>query len=194
MGAISPVPWLPPTAVDQIMQEIVEPTYTALQEGHLLFAGILYFGIIVTEAGPRLLEYNVRFGDPEAQVVLPLIQTDFADLTEAIINRSIGQLTLSISEQSSLGVVVAAPGYPSSHPTDLSVDPLPHIESEEAFIFHASTTRGPDGIRTGGGRCFTVVGLGHELLEARANAYRTAKNVTFPGSWMRPDIGGRIFG
>jgi phosphoribosylamine-glycine ligase len=172
----------------------VEPTFRGLQEDGRTYKGVVYFGIMVTEAGPMLLEYNVRFGDPEAQVVLPLIQNDFADLSEALAHGTLDRIELRISDQSALGVVVAAPGYPSSYPRHLPIDPLPTPSEHEAVVFHASTTREGDELFTGGGRCFTVVGFGGELLQARANAYKTAKEVTFPGSWIRPDIGGRIFG
>ncbi len=194
MGAICPVPWLPPTTAREIQDQIVEPTFRGLREDGIAFKGVLYFGVMVTESGPQLLEYNVRFGDPEAQVVLPLIQNDFADLSEALVHGTLDTVELRVSDQSALGVVVAAPGYPSTYPRHLPIDPLPQAEPKEAVVFHASTVEEDGQLFTGGGRCFTVVGFGNELLQARANAYKTAKGVTFPGSWIRPDIGGRIFG
>jgi phosphoribosylamine--glycine ligase len=194
MGAICPVPWLEADVEKQIRSRIVEPTFRGLAESNLMYRGVVYFGVMVTEAGPYLLEYNVRFGDPEAQVLLPLIRNDFTDICVAMIRGTLDQLTLAVTGDSSLGVVIAAPGYPSSYPKGLPVDPLPNPTEDEAFVFHASTAWENDALVTGGGRCFTVVGLGQELLQARARAYQTARDVTFPGSWMRQDIGGRIFG
>jgi len=194
MGAICPVPWLPPEVQQAIQGQIVEPTFRGLRAEGQAYRGVVYFGIMVTDAGPMLLEYNVRFGDPEAQVVLPLIQNDFADLSEAIVQGELDRVDLRVSDQSALGVVIAAPGYPFSYPRRLPIDPLPTPNTKDAVVFHASTAEEAGQLSTGGGRCFTVVGFGNELLQARANAYKTAKEVTFPGSWMRPDIGGRIFG
>jgi phosphoribosylamine---glycine ligase len=194
MGAICPVPWLDSQIESEIIRRIVAPTFAGLAARGIEYRGVLYFGIMVTSDGPLLLEYNVRFGDPEAQVLLPLINTDFAEICTRIISGSLGELTVQISDRSALGVVVAAPGYPSAYPTGLPVDALPTPPEEEALIFHAATNWDGPVLETGGGRCFTVVGFGSELLQARARAYQTAKDVTFPGSWMRQDIGGRIFG
>lgn len=194
MGSLSPVPWLAPDDLERIRTTIVEPTYAGLRDAGLAYRGVLYFGIMVTDAGPMVLEYNVRFGDPETQVVLPLIESDFANLCDAVLHDTIGSFPVRTSDQTALGVVVAAPGYPSDYPRDLPVNALPAPPEHEALVFHASTSIRGEHIVTGGGRCFTVVGLGSEILTARTRAYTTAKDVVFPGSWFRPDIGGRIFG
>jgi len=195
MGSLCPVPWLSPAEFDQIRTCIVEPTYAGLTDAGLAYRGVLYFGIMVTEHGPMLLEYNVRFGDPETQVALPLLDSDFANLCDAAMNDAIGDFPLRISNSTALGVVVAAPGYPSDYPTRLPVQHLPSPPENEALVFHAATGLSEDGtVVTGGGRCFTVVGLGAEVLSARKQAYTHAKDVVFDGSWFRPDIGGRIFG
>lgn len=194
MGSLSPVPWLTPDELGRIRATIVEPTYAGLRDAGLAYRGVLYFGVMVTDDGPMLLEYNVRFGDPEAQVVLPLLESDFANLCDAVLHDTIGSFPVRLSDQTALGVVVAAPGYPSEYPRGLPVDPLPVPAEHEALVFHASTTVRDEQVQTGGGRCFTVVGVGPEILTARTRAYTVAKDVTFPGSWFRPDIGGRIFG
>jgi len=195
MGALCPVPWLAPADLERIRVEIVEPTYAGLRDAGLSYRGVLYFGVMVTESGPMLLEYNVRFGDPEAQVVLPLLESDYANLCDAVLRGAIGDFPLRVSNKTALGVVVAAPGYPSDYPKGLPVRRLPAPPDQEALVFHAATTTDPSGeTLTGGGRCFTVVGLGNELLNARRLAYTYAKEVDFDGSWFRPDIGGRIFG
>jgi phosphoribosylamine---glycine ligase len=194
MGAICPVPWLDAKTMNRIVSEVVEPTYRGMSDAGLSYRGILYFGIMVTEDGPRVLEYNVRFGDPEAQVLLPLIASDLVDVFDAMATGSISSFTPTMSPLSALGVVVAAPGYPSDYPKGLPVDTIPGFSDDEALVFHASTQRVDGTVLTGGGRCFTVVGMGQGLLNARTRAYRAAKDVTFPGSWLRPDIGGRVFG
>ena len=194
MGAICPVPWLTDEESRRIENEIVIPTFRGLSESSLSFVGVLYFGIMMTDSGPRLLEYNVRFGDPEAQVVIPLLKTDFANLCEALTQRKLADFPIRYTDGAAAGVVVAAPGYPEEYPKGIAVTSLPKDSDGESLVFHASTSMDGRTIRTGGGRCFTAVGLGHELLSARNRAYATAKQVLFNGSWFRPDIGGRIFG
>jgi phosphoribosylamine--glycine ligase len=194
MGALSPVPWLMPDDYDAIRTSIVAPTYRGLRDAGLAYKGVLYFGIMVTERGPMLLEYNVRLGDPETQVVLPLLQSDLANLCDAVVHGAVGSFPVRVSNDTALGVVVAAPGYPSDYPRGLPVSQLPSPPESEALVFHASTALRDETVVTGGGRCFTVVGVGPELLTARTRAYTNAKQVLFPGSWFRPDIGGRIFG
>jgi phosphoribosylamine--glycine ligase len=194
MGALSPVPWLMPDDYDAIRTSIVAPTYRGLRDAGLAYRGVLYFGIMVTERGPMLLEYNVRLGDPETQVVLPLLQSDLANLCDAVVHGAVGSFPVRVSNDTALGVVVAAPGYPSDYPRGLPVSQLPSPPESEALVFHASTALRDETVVTGGGRCFTVVGVGPELLTARTRAYTNAKQVLFPGSWFRPDIGGRIFG
>jgi phosphoribosylamine--glycine ligase len=194
MGALCPVPWLTPVELERIRTEIVEPTYEGLRDAGLAYRGVLYFGVMVTQDGPMLLEYNVRLGDPEAQVVLPLIESDFTNLCDAMLNDGMREFPLRVSNDTALGVVIAAPGYPSNYPKGLLVDNLPTPPDSEGLLFHASTSTRGDAVVTGGGRCFTAVGVGPELLTARTRAYTIAKDVVFSGSWFRPDIGGRIFG
>jgi phosphoribosylamine---glycine ligase len=194
MGAICPVPWLKPDEMSRIETEIVARTFDGLKDAGLSYVGVVYFGIMMTDDGPRLLEYNVRFGDPEAQVVIPLIKTDFANLTEAMTQGGLSSFPLRYHDASALGVVVAAPGYPGSYPKGIPVTSIPRDVDGETLVFHASTRRDGETVVTGGGRCFTVVGLGREFLAARNRAYGAARNLHFEGGWFRPDIGGRIFG
>ena len=194
MGAICPVPWLTPEEKSHIETAIVARTFAGLRDAGLSYVGIVYFGIMMTDAGPKLLEYNVRFGDPEAQVVIPLLRTDFANLAEAMTQGSLANFPIRYTDGAALGVVVAAPGYPAAYPKQIPVTALPKEVEGETLLFHASTGLQEGQVVTGGGRCFTVVGLGRELLAARNRAYSAVKNVQFDGAWFRPDIGGRIFG
>ncbi len=194
MGAICPVPWITPKEMEQIDREIVAPTFRGIADAGLGYRGVLYFGLMMTADGPRLLEYNVRFGDPEAQVLLPLLRSDFTNWCEAVARGSIAGFPAGYLEASAVGVVVAAGGYPGSYEKGLIVSRLPSHPEDEALVFHASTTMHHGRLVTGGGRCFTAVGIGRELLNARSRAYSAARGITFPGSWYRPDIGARIFG
>ncbi|WP_455381666.1 phosphoribosylamine--glycine ligase [Salinispira pacifica] len=195
LGSVCPVPWLDPAMVTRIQTEVVEPTFRGLREASLLYRGVLYFGLMITDDGPRLLEYNVRFGDPETQVLLPLIKSDMGNLSEAVVAGKLSEFPLNISDQCALGVVVASRGYPGSYKKGIKVEPIPQTSEKERLIFHASTQHDRSGgLRTGGGRCFTAVGIGSELLQARIEAYAAAQLVRFEGAWFRPDIGAKIFG
>jgi phosphoribosylamine--glycine ligase len=192
MGAICPVPWIEAGGMSTITELIVEPTFKGFEMEKFDYRGVVYFGIMMTNTGPMLLEYNVRFGDPEAQVLLPLIENDFCNLSEAIVEQNLDQLELQLSDKTALCVVVASPGYPEKYKKDLPVS-LPK-GTKQQLIFHASTYLANETIYTNGGRCFSAVGLGSEILEARAAAYPAAAGITFPGAWFRHDIGNKIFG
>jgi phosphoribosylamine--glycine ligase len=198
MGSICPVPGVGEPLLRRIRAEVVEPTYSALAREGLAYAGVLYFGLMITASGPKVLEFNVRFGDPETQVLLPVLGLDLGAIVEAMAAGKLAEPAPAAAgiapPKAALGVVVASRGYPESSEKGVVVDPIPAFPSQEALVFHASTSRGADGLlRTGGGRCFTVVGLGGDLRQASANAYRAVERVRFDGGWHRRDIGGRFF-
>jgi phosphoribosylamine--glycine ligase len=173
---------------------VITPTVQGLRDANLSYRGFLYFGLMITDSGPFVLEYNVRLGDPEAQVLLPLLRNDFTNWCEAIVDSRIDSFPTAYGDGSAVGVVIAAAGYPGAHERDLRVTRMPSHPEHEALIFHASTHEEKGALLTGAGRCFTAVGTGPELLTARSRAYSAARGITFPGSWYRPDIGSRIFG
>lgn len=193
MGAICPVPWLTKASLDLISKEVIAPTFDALTKDNLMYKGILYFGIMVCADGPKVLEFNVRFGDPEAQVLIPLIETDFCDLFGAVADGQLDKLSLKISQKSALAVVVAALGYPGDYPKHLPVK-LDFINHEtDRFVFHASTLNEGKNLLTNGGRCFTLVGLGTDHLRAAESAYSLENKLEFEGAWTRPDIGSNVY-
>lgn len=194
MGAICPVPIVNAKTMKEIEETIIIPTFEGMKQENLNYKGVLYFGLMITKNGPQLLEYNVRFGDPETQVLLPLIDSDFGNLTEALLNEKLGAFPMRISHNSALGVVVAAQGYPGKYETGIPVKPIPIFPETDAVVFHASTTANDQHqVLTGGGRCFTVVGIGHNILNANVRAYEALKRVQFPGAWNRSDIGKKFF-
>jgi phosphoribosylamine--glycine ligase len=194
MGAICPVPWVDAPLMVRITQDVVEPTYAALSKEGLLYRGVLYFGLMITAAGPKILEFNVRFGDPEAQVLMPLLGHDLGDLFAAMANGSLDSVPAAPAPQrAALGVVVASRGYPNATEKGALVPPFSLPGGQGSMMFHASTTRDPNGaVRTGGGRCFTAVGTGIDLVSAGHAAYRAASAVKFDGAWFRGDIGRRF--
>lgn len=189
MGAICPVPRVDAALWKRILDETVTPTMAALNQDHLNYKGIVFIGLMITASGPRILEYNVRFGDPETQSLLALIDSDFGDLVQAMADGTLKEYNLVLSKKSALGVVIAAPGYPGDYPKGLAVEALPSPRINTPPLFHAGTTRNRGSVVTGGGRCFTAVGVGDTLEEAKRLAYETAAQVKFPGSWYRNDIG-----
>jgi len=215
MGAICPVPRVDEALAERIERELVAPTFRGLRKDGLAYKGVVYFGVMVTDEGPKMLEYNVRFGDPEAQVLLPLIKTDFGEIAQALSSGTLDKLDITFRDKSALGVVVAAQGYPDQYEKGLPVDPIEPPPEDEAVIFHASTTLSAGagvenvpraesrsasttlsagaGVKTGGGRCFTVTGFGEDLKAAAEAAYKHIDRVRFPGAWYRKDIGRKFF-
>ena len=194
MGAICPVPSLTSGMLEKIKKEIIEPTFKGMENEGLLYKGILYFGLMITDQGPKLLEYNVRFGDPEAQALIPLIVSDFGDFCEAIIKGDIKSFPLKISQDTAICVVVAAGGYPGDYKRGTPVHYLPHFKEKFVVIFHASTKFDEEcNIITTGGRCFSVVGLGQDIITANKHAYVAAEEIYFKDSFYRHDIGKKFF-
>jgi len=194
MGAICPVPVVGTGLMEKIKKEVIDRTFRGLNKDGLNFKGVLYFGLMITEKGPKLLEYNVRFGDPEAQVLLPLVDSDFGNLACAIIKQKLADFPLRISNNSALGVVVASKGYPGSYKKGIQVKPIPTFPEKVSLVFHASTSRDKDKkVLTGGGRCFTVVGIGPNILNANVRAYEAVPKIEFDGAWYRNDIGKKFF-
>jgi phosphoribosylamine---glycine ligase len=191
MGAVCPVPYADPHTMARIAREIVEPSFRGMEAEGLAYRGVLFFGVMLTTEGPKLLEYNVRFGDPETQSLLPLLETDLSGLLSGVAQGALCSLRPRFSDDCACGVVLAAPGYPQAYPKGLEVD-LGRVDAD-SLLFHASTTRDASGrVRTGGGRCFTAVGVGSSWEAARGEAYALAGKVGFEGAWYRPDIGSRM--
>jgi phosphoribosylamine---glycine ligase len=190
MGSICPVPRADEALLARIRTSVVEPTYEALKKEGLCYSGVLYFGLMITSSGPHVLEFNVRFGDPETQVLVPMLGADLGELCEAMVSNSIARVKISPPAGAALGVVVASRGYPESSQKGALVTGLPKPAAGKSLVFHASTVRDSGGAtRTGGGRCFTAVGLGRTLSEAGERAYDAAAGVAFDGAWHRRDIG-----
>ena len=194
MGSICPVPPAEGALMRRVEQEIVEPTYAAMAKEGLAYTGVLYFGLMITQAGPRVLEFNVRFGDPETQVLMPVLPFDLGALLKACFTRELAAFASGINTSSpvgaALGVVIAGQGYPetSGNPAPVKLPAGP--AQDHAHIFHASTFREKDGaLHAKGGRCFTVVGHAPDLEVAAERAYALAEKVSFKGSWYRRDIG-----
>lgn len=191
MGAICPVPQVDAGLWRRVLSETVGPTMAALNKDGLNYKGVVFLGLIITAQGPQILEYNVRFGDPETQSLLSLVESDFGDLVLAMADGTLAEYRLELSPKVALGVVVAAPGYPADYPRGIPVTGLPAFRAGSLHLFHASTVS-DGGTRTQGGRCFTAVGVADTFEEAKRRAYAGASQVSFEGAWYRRDIGDKF--
>ena len=192
MGAYSPAPVLTDALQAQVMREIVQPTVDTLRAEGMPYSGVLYAGLMLTEKGPKLIEYNARFGDPECQVLMMRLETDLAQLLLACANGTLGDMgEVPLSLRTALTVVMAAEGYPGTPKKGARID-LRDAEADGAKIFHAGTKHGDDGeLVTGGGRVLNVTALGTSVTEAQAAAYRAVDKIDFPSGFCRRDIGWR---
>ncbi|MFH1465489.1 MAG: phosphoribosylamine--glycine ligase [Pseudomonadota bacterium] len=188
MGAFCPVPAFGPAHLAAVQQAVVEPTLRGLAAEGIPYRGALYFGLMMTRDGPRLLEYNVRLGDPEAEVLLPALRTDLLEVLEACVAGRLREVALEFHPGFFVDVVLCAPGYPGRYPRGL---PITGVEDAAALVFHAGTRREGERLLTSGGRVLNVVGHGPDLEAAIARAYGAAGRIAFEGKTMRRDIGRR---
>jgi phosphoribosylamine---glycine ligase len=196
MGAVAPVP-LDDGVMARLEQEILAPTLRGLQAEGLHYQGVLYFGLMLTPEGPKVLEYNARFGDPETQVLLPLLENDLLELMEAVIEERLTGVTLSWRREFCACVVMASPGYPESYARGrplLLPEDLPAGWQEDVFIFHAGTSLEEGRLVTSGGRVLNVTARGPSLEAALRRVYTVVETIDFPGALYRKDIGYRIKG
>jgi phosphoribosylamine--glycine ligase len=190
MGAISPVPWLSDEMIQQTLRDVVEATFQGLAHEGIRYQGILYFGLIWTAAGPKLLEYNARFGDPETQVLVPRFDFDLLELFQRIAEGRLAGFKTPLKPPSAVCVVVASRGYPEHYEKGKRITGLETLrDRSDLLVFHAGTTTRDGEIITSGGRVLNIVGLGTSLAEARAKAYNVLQRIHFDGMIYRRDIG-----
>ena len=192
MGSITDPGILDSATLDQVVREIVEPTMRGCRDEGFPFRGILFIGLMLTPDGPRVLEYNVRFGDPETQAILVRLKTDLAKIFAAISERRLGQLDIEWSRDSSACVVLAARGYPSKAETGATIHGLDRVEQQpDIHVFHAATSRAGGQWLTAGGRVLGVTATGENLEVALSRCYRAVSEIQWDGLQYRRDIGGR---
>ena len=194
MGTFSPSPFYTDEIDAYCRENIYQRTMDAMAKEGRPFRGVLYFGLMLTADGPKVLEYNTRFGDPETQVVLPRMRSDIIDVMQACIDGTLDQIDLEFEDNAAVCVVIASGGYPGSYEKGKVITGLDAFEGREGYYcFHAGTAFDKDGNTvTSGGRVLGVTALGKTLKEARANAYNAAGWIRFEGQYMRHDIGKAI--
>ncbi len=193
MGTFSPSPFYT-EEIDRFCQQyIYQATVNAMEKEGRPFKGVIFFGLMLTENGPRVLEYNARFGDPEAQVVLPRMKNDIVDVMEACIDGRLDEIDLQFEDNAAVCVVLASDGYPVQYEKGYLIRGLENFDGRDSYYcFHAGTKMTDQGIVTNGGRVLGITAKGKDLKEARTNAYAAADWVEFDNKYMRHDIGKAI--
>lgn len=190
MGAISPAPALSAELTERAMAEIVRPTIATMKARGTPFIGVLYAGLMVTAEGPKLIEYNVRFGDPECQVLMPRLASDLAEILFATATGKLGQVTAEWSADQAVTVTMANPGYPGAYAKGAEISDLATAEEMEGVtVFQAGTSREGGRLIATGGRVLNVTAVGSSAEEARKRAYAGVSAIDWPGAFYRKDIG-----
>ncbi len=194
MGTFSPSPFYTKDVEEFCETYIYQPTIDAMAAEGRPFVGVLFTGLMLTEDGPKVLEYNCRFGDPETQVVLPRMKNDIVEVFEACVDGTLDQIDLEFADNAAVCVVLASAGYPESYQKGFEITGIEEVNAMEGYhVYHAGSKFDEDGkLVTNGGRVLGVTALGADLKEARANAYEATKSVHFDNKYMRNDIGKAI--
>lgn len=188
MGAYSPAPIVSDKMLNIIKEQIIEPTITGMQLEESAYSGILYIGLMITEKGPKVVEYNCRFGDPECQVILPSVNNDLLDLILSVTEQRLDEKSIQIDDQYRCCVVLASDGYPVEYEKGIQIKGFNQVD-EEAIVFHAGTAEEDGEIVTNGGRVLNVVGNGNSLKAAIDHAYLNVDKIQFSTKYFRKDIG-----
>lgn len=189
MGTVSPNPYYTDEIAKECMNTIFLPTIEAMNKEGRTFKGCLYFGLMLTPKGPKVIEYNCRFGDPETQVVLPRLKTDIMDIFEAINNETLSDLDIEWDDRACTCVIMASGGYPKSYPKGIEINGLTDGQLDGVTVYHAGTKRDGDKLVTSGGRVLGVTALGESIEDALAKSYAGVEKIKFDGAHYRKDIG-----
>ncbi len=193
MGTFSPSPFYTEEIDEYCQKYIFQPTVDAMAKEGREFKGVIFFGLMLTEKGPKVLEYNARFGDPETQVVLPRMKNDIVEVFDACVDGTLDQIDLEFEDNAAVCVVLASGGYPLAYEKGHPIHGLENFQGKEGYyVFHAGTKKTEAGIVTSGGRVLGVTATGENLKAARANAYEAVKLVGFEKAYCRSDIGKAI--
>ncbi|MGA8943282.1 MAG: phosphoribosylamine--glycine ligase [Thermoactinomyces sp.] len=187
MGAYSPVPQIPKEVIDEAVQTILFPVAKAFQEEGIDYKGVLYAGLMITESGPKVIEFNARFGDPEAQVIIPRLKTDLVEIMEAVIGGELSEQEILWSDQATVCVILASGGYPGSYEKGFPIEGL-SVKDDDTMVFHAGTVQKQGNWITAGGRVLGVTAWGKDIAEARMKAYQRTKTISFEKVHYRKDI------
>jgi phosphoribosylamine--glycine ligase len=191
MGTVSPNPYYTDEVAAECMEKIFIPTIDAMNKEGRTFKGCLYFGLMITPKGPKVIEYNCRFGDPETQVVLPRLKTDIVDIFDAINNETLSELDIEWSDEACTCVIMASGGYPKSYPKGIEITGLTDGQLDGVTVYHAGTAIKDGKLVTAGGRVLGVTALGSDIADALQKSYAAVEKINFDGAHFRKDIGKR---
>ncbi len=191
MGAFSPSKNYTESVAEECYRTIYKPTMDAMNKEGRTFKGVIYFGLMLTPKGPRVIEYNARFGDPETQAVLPRLKTDFVDIINAVIDEKLDEISIEWDNGAAVCIVLASGGYPTKYESGKEIFGLDHpaFDADDLFVYHAGTKAENGKIYTAGGRVLGVTATGKDLDDAIAKSYKALKNITFDKMHYRNDIG-----
>jgi len=189
MGVVAPVPWITSDDLDRIKHDIINPVLKGLREGGTPFVGILFPGIMLTDQGPKVIEFNARFGDPETQSYMPLLETDLLDIMLACVEGKLDKQSVTWNTKFACGVALVSKGYPGPYKTGMPIGELSSVAEKESLIFHAGTMEKQGKVLTAGGRVLNIVSVGESMAEAIAKTYTIVEKVDFEGKEYRSDIG-----
>ena len=190
MGAYAPAPVMNDTLLETVVEKILQPTINGMKAEGRPYSGVLYAGLMITSGGPKILEYNCRFGDPEIQAILPLLETDLVELMMASIDGKCGEVHPELRKDSAVCVVMASGGYPGTYEKGKTIHGLDQVDPD-IIVFHAGTKRRGDELLTSGGRVLGVTAIGENIKSAIDKVYGAVGKITFDGAYYRRDIGHR---
>jgi phosphoribosylamine--glycine ligase len=191
MGTYAPHPLVTPAVEDEVMEKMINPTLKYMQENNMPFKGVLFAGLILTQDGVKLIEYNVRLGDPEAQSIIALLDSDFLELVKDAVDEKLEQYQLKYKPEHAVTVVMSAQGYPQSYKKNTEIHNIEEAE-QNALVFHAGTVRKDGKLLANGGRVLNITGVGKDLIEARDRAYKATAKINWPDGYYRRDIAKQI--
>ncbi len=192
MGAYSPAPIMTEELVEKTIKKIIEPTLKAMKDSGSPFIGILYAGLMINKGEPKLIEYNVRFGDPECQVIIPRLKNDLIDILINVKNQNLDNFSINWIDNYAITIVLSSKGYPEEYKTGFKIEGIEKIKNNDKIeIFHAGTKRDGENIVTSGGRVLNVNGYANSLKLAKENALSAINKINWPGCYYRSDIGWR---
>ena len=187
MGAISPVPFANKKLLNKIEQNIIIPTIEGLKKDNIEYQGFIFIGLINVNNNPKVIEYNVRMGDPETEVVLPRIQNDFVEIFQSFKNKTLDKIELNVDHRSAATVVLVSGGYPSSYNKGIKITGIDHVV--DSTVYHAGAIREKENIYTNGGRVLAITSFGNNFQQALKNSYNSASKINFKGKYYRKDLG-----
>ena len=195
MGAYSPAPVMTSAMEKRVMEEIILPSIQSMKKRGTPFKGVLFAGLMITAEGPKLIEYNVRFGDPECEVLMPRLESDLVDLLEAAVEGRLADQNIIWKDQAALTVIMAAANYPGTPKTGTVIKGVEAAAVKpQTLVFHAGTKEDGDALLANGGRVLAITGLGKTVAEAQKRAYEAVAVIDWPGGFCRKDIGYRALG